>query len=83
MQTVTIDRQHQLAYVMYLSEPAEQTMTLTPIINVDICASGEIVGVEFLNTSELYAELRLPSKIDPRLIEAVLAAQEVVISQLG
>jgi uncharacterized protein YuzE len=83
MQTVTIDRQHQLAYVMFLSEPAVQTITLTPTINVDVCASGEIAGVEFLNTLELYAEVRFPSKIDAGLIGAVLTAQEVVISQLG
>ena len=82
METVTIDRKHNLAYVMYLPQPAERTIRLSPTINVDLSISSEIVGVEFLNTSTLGGELYFPSDLDHGLLEFVIAAQKLVISQL-
>ena len=47
--TLSIDTNVGAAYIQFTDEPVVETIEETPAIQVDVAATGEVVGVELLN----------------------------------
>lgn len=80
-----IDQNYHLAYVYLNAGTVTRTELVHPSLNIDVNDSGEVFGVEFLDTNRLdfTADTSLDCHENERekFISAILCAQEKVIQR--
>lgn len=84
---VRIDHEYKLAYVYLQNGNVAQTEMVHNDVNIDLDSTGEIIGIEFLNTNELNftSEVSLSCQSDRReeFCSAIIFAQEKVREHLN
>jgi uncharacterized protein YuzE len=74
--TVSVDTNHGAAYIQLTDEPIAETVEATPSVQVDIDATGTVVGVELLSIVidlpvEALSAFQFPSSIDARMLSHI------------
>ena len=83
---MTIDKDFDLAYLYIGDGEIAETISINSLINVDMAMNGDVFGVEFLgfvNLSQSEETLKADfPEVTPKVVEAILFAQEKLKSSL-